>query len=85
MVVDKDDNVWSTEKYYMKEGDEDQEYSMDDYVKDNYGAEKFMVEGQSYIGLPEKRMAGEAKAVWVHHYRGPPRKTEPVQAKRLRQ
>lgn len=60
-VVDKDDNVWSTEKYYMKEGDEDQEYSMDDYVKDNYGAEKFMVEGQSYIGLPEKRMAGEAR------------------------
>ena len=59
-VVDKDDNVWSTEKYYMKEGDEDQEYSMDDYVKDNYGAEKFMIEGQSYIGLPEKKMAGEA-------------------------
>ena len=60
-VVDKDDNVWSAEKYYMKEGDEDQEYSMDDYVKENYGAEKFMIEGQSYIGLPEKKMAEEAR------------------------
>ena len=64
-VVDKDDNVWRTEKYYMREGEtgpyyEDGEFSMDDYVKDNYGAEKFMIEGQSYIGLPEKKMAGEA-------------------------
>ena len=65
-VVDKDDNVWSTEKWYMKEGEtgpyyEDGEFSMDDYVKDNYGAEKFMIEGQSYVGLPEKKMAEEAK------------------------
>lgn len=64
-VVDKDDNVWRTEKYYMKEGEtgpyyEDGEFSMDDYVKENLGAEKFMIEGQSYIGLPEKRMASEA-------------------------
>lgn len=64
-VVDKDDNVWSTEKWYTKEGEtgpyyEDGEFSMDDYVKENYGAEKFMIEGQSYIGLPEKKMASEA-------------------------
>ena len=59
-VVDKDNNVWSTDKWYMKEGDEDQEYSMDDYVKDNLGAEKFMIEGKSYVGLPEKKMAREA-------------------------
>lgn len=59
-VVDKDDNVWSTEKYYMKEGDEDQEYSMDDYVKENYGAERFMREGEM-LRKGERTMAGEAR------------------------
>jgi|DEB0MinimDraft_6_1074348.scaffolds.fasta_scaffold13699_2 hypothetical protein len=59
-IVDKDDNVWSTEKWYQKGLNRDREYSMDDYVKEKMGAERFMLEGEDFSGREEEEMAREA-------------------------
>ncbi len=39
-IVDKDNNTWSVDKWYMTEGDEDQEFALDDYVMKNLGAKR---------------------------------------------
>ncbi len=52
-VVDKDNNTWSVDKWYRTEGDEDQEFALDDYVMKNLDAKRSSVE--------ETVMASEAQ------------------------
>jgi len=47
-VVDKDNNTWSVEKWYRNEGDEDQEFALDDYVMKNLDAKRSFKAGGKF-------------------------------------